>query len=786
MQNGAANADDVDGVLPDDEDGVLNPLDLSATKGTSPAITFLVTNLTENEATLSGWIDFNSDGIFDNTTERAQVLVPDDSNRDRFTLTFPEIPVGSAGATFARFRLSTDASAADSTGPAFDGEVEDYVFRITAPAFGVKRRVKLASGTAGVPELADFDSFGESVTPVGDIDGDGVIDIAVGADLDHTGGINCGAVHLLFLDEAGAVKASTKIADGTGSGPSLTDRGYFGDSVTGLGDLDGDGVPDIAVGTPGNGTNDDETGSVYVLFLNTDGTAKSSVKISDELNGGPSLSSSDFFGATIASLGDFDGDGITDLAIGATGDDTSRSNYGTGGSNSGAVYVLLLNTDGTVRHSTQIGHQINGGPTLSSNSGFGASIAALRDLDGDGWGDIAVGSSLVGAGQIFVLFMSPDGAVKEFKSIARNFNGGPDLPVVSGQFGDSVPGGNIGDSLSAVGDLNGDGVPDLITGTRFEDVGGTNSGAVFLLQMKLDGTAESSIRIDTTLNGGPTLSADDRFGTSVAYLGDLNGDGFPELAVGADGDDTGGPARGAVHLLLLNARFDFGDAPDGTTGQDSDADGVDDGVDLNPFDSSVATAAPSYNTRSDNNGPGHGIDMDLRLGTLIDISNDGLPGFSATGDASDNDLPSDEDGLVDTSDLNITAGVSSSVRMRVTNLTDDNAELFGWIGFNADGIFDNVTERTQVAVPSGTENQLFTLTFTPPDSQHVGTIYARFRLSTDPAAQHPTGFVADGEVEDHVVHILAPSSGVVKEFQKITHDFGAGPRLSNDEEFGDA
>ena len=105
LQNVAANADDVNAALPDDEDGVLAPaVDLIGTIGAAPTVTLLVTNTTGSTATLSGWIDYNGNGVFDNATERAQATV-------------------NTGTTYARFRLSTDVAGQNSTGAATDGEV---------------------------------------------------------------------------------------------------------------------------------------------------------------------------------------------------------------------------------------------------------------------------------------------------------------------------------------------------------------------------------------------------------------------------------------------------------------------------------------------------------------------------------------------------------------------------------------------------------------------------------------------------------------------------------------
>ena len=160
-------------------------------------------------------------------------------------------------------------------------------------------------------------------------------DLAVGALRDDTNGSDRGAVHILFMNTDGSVKSSTKIADNTNGGPTLADGDRFGKSVTSLGDLDGDDVIDLAVGAYGDDTNGTSRGAVHILFMNTDGTVKSSTKIADNTNGGPTLANFDSFGWSVTSLGDLNGDGVTDLAVGARGDDTN-------GSNRGAVHILFL------------------------------------------------------------------------------------------------------------------------------------------------------------------------------------------------------------------------------------------------------------------------------------------------------------------------------------------------------------------------------------------------------------------------------------------------------------
>jgi hypothetical protein len=193
-----------------------------------------------------------------------------------------------------------------------------------------QRRARAASSGP----LDDHDRFGISVCSLGDLDLDGTTDLAVGAYRDDDGGMDCGAVYVLFLKPDGTVKAEQKIsALAGGLNQALRQEDSFGWSVECLGDLDGDGVTDLAVGsTRDDGSDPDlikDFGAVYVLFLNPDGTVKAKSKIDvDSPVIGPALRPRDRFGADVVSLGDADGDGVVDVAVGAFGDEptsTARS-----------------------------------------------------------------------------------------------------------------------------------------------------------------------------------------------------------------------------------------------------------------------------------------------------------------------------------------------------------------------------------------------------------------------------------------------------------------------------
>ncbi|MBI1315205.1 hypothetical protein GC176_28270 [bacterium] len=529
LQNATANADDVDSALPDDEDGVLNPLDLQGTIGAAPTVTLLATNTTGSTATLSGWIDYNGDGVFDNASERATVTVPNGSSDARFTLTFPAIPDGSSGSTYTRFRLSTDQAAMNSFGAATDGEVEDYVFTIVSPSSGgVSDSLTLSSGANGLPSLSAGGRFGDSVTPIGDLNGDGVVDLAVGAPLDGTTGNAWGAVYILFMNASGSVASSVKLTSGVNGGPTLADGDHFGQSVTSLGDLDGDGVSELAVGAIGDDVRGTDRGAVYIFFLSSDGTVRTTTKLPD---GGAAVGAvgdvdEAEFGDALTALGDINGDGIPDLLTGSP-------NEGTPPGSGGTVDVLQLNSDGTVAG-------VGGfGPVGTDPIRFGDAVQSIGDIDHDGVIDIATGIPFDGmTGSVEISRLGTNGFPA---SSSRTMSGVGNAPVLDS-------GAEFGTSLAAPGDLDGDGIADVIVGAP---VAGS-TGVIYVLFLNADGSVRDFATIDSSTLNVPGLSSGDLFGSSIAAIGDLNGDGIIDLAVGAAGTDG---ESGALHILFLQVEL---------------------------------------------------------------------------------------------------------------------------------------------------------------------------------------------------------------------------------------
>ena len=292
---------------------------------------------------------------------------------------------------------------------------------------GVKNHQKI-SAIAGdfTGELNDDDWF--CITAgLGDIDGDGVEDLAVGAPGDDDGGgFDRGAVWILFLIADGTVREHQKISDTEGGFTGvLDDEDYFGYAVESLGDFDGDGPSEWALAV--SAVLDDDgglnRGAVWILFMDENDTVMSHQKISGTEGGfaGP-LHNIDEFGCDINSLGDLDGDGVVDLAVGARSDDDS-------GYNRGAVWILFLNEDGTVRDHQKINDYVGGfDGVLDDFDSFGESVTNLGYLDGDGVIDLAVGApgdddGDSACGAVWILFLNADGTVRNQQKISATEGG---------------------------------------------------------------------------------------------------------------------------------------------------------------------------------------------------------------------------------------------------------------------------------------------------------------------------------------------------------------------------
>ncbi len=276
---------------------------------------------------------------------------------------------------------------------------------------------KISNTSGGFTGVLDNDDrFGGAVSYLGDINNDGLIELAVGADYDGDGGFWHGAVWILSLNNDGTVNSHRKISDTQGNFLGfINGDAIFGTDIENIGDLDGDGIQDLAVGSRRDGDGGSRRGAVWILFMNADLTVKGFQKISStQGNFSGTLQFEDFFGGSVANIGDLDGDGVTDIAVGAYRDDDLSIN-------SGSFYILFLNTDGTVKNHTKISN-LSGGlsNTISADALFGESIDGVTDIDNDGKIEIIVGAlrernnvSSTQTGGFYIIELNRDGTVSE-------------------------------------------------------------------------------------------------------------------------------------------------------------------------------------------------------------------------------------------------------------------------------------------------------------------------------------------------------------------------------------
>ncbi len=354
----------------------------------------------------------------------------------------------------------------------------------------VRSHVKITEGLAGFGgDLEAEDGFGRETAALGDWDGDGVPDLAVGANRDDDGGSNRGAIYLCFLNRDGTVKSWVKLASGNGLPFPLVNGDEFGRGIARLEDMDGDGVPELAVGAIGDDDGGGSNGAVWILFMRRDGSVKSWSKLSATSGGlqSPFVRSrgGTWFGMHVAALGDLDGNGITDIGVGALLDDGEPHA-------SGGLFIIRLDRNGRSLGDRLVNADIGGlvPGELEANDEFGGAVAGVGDIDHDGIPDVVCSAirdddngvrdtELFGDwGALYVLFLRADGSVREYQKISETRGG---LRVGLRKYD------RLGEGLGALGDFNGDGVPDLVVGSRFDDSGGSNKGAVYLLYLN-DGT----------------------------------------------------------------------------------------------------------------------------------------------------------------------------------------------------------------------------------------------------------------------------------------------------------
>ncbi len=439
------------------------------------------------------------------------------------------------------------------------------------------------------------DQAGHSVSSAGDVNGDGFHDLIVGAFRGDDGGNDAGEAYVVF-------------GSGTGFGTSVGGRqvidldsltatqGFIiqgdtafdqaGASVSSAGDVNGDGFDDLIVGAPYVDNGSGYAGEAYVVLGSGTGfgtpvgdrqvidlttlTATQGFIILGETNDGRA-------GRSVSSAGDVNGDGFDDVIVGAP------LGYSASGK-AGEAYVVFGSGSGF--GTAVAGRQVIDLTTLIADEGFiiqgdrayvraGYSVSSAGDVNGDGFEDLIVGvpSGNGQVGEAYVVFGSGTG-------FGTSVGGRQviDLASLTATQGFIIQGDTAfdqaGASVSSAGDVNGDGFDDLIVGAFRGDDGGNDAGEAYVVFGSGTGFGTSAggrqiIDLTSlTASQGFLIQGDqagDEAGHRVSSAGDVNGDGFDDLIVGASRGDDGGNDAGEAYVILGGA-FGSGSTPVSITG----------------------------------------------------------------------------------------------------------------------------------------------------------------------------------------------------------------------------
>jgi RHS repeat-associated protein len=350
--------------------------------------------------------------------------------------------------------------------------------------------------------------YGAAVATAGDVNGDGFSDVLVGAS---------------FFDNAQLDEGRAFVYLGSAGGPALApgwtrtggqDTAHFAGSVATAGDVNGDGFSDVVVGAADYDNGEDNEGRAFVFLGSPSGLATSPAWTAESNQQGAG------FGISVGRAGDVNGDGFSDVIVGAW-------KYDNGEQDEGRAYVFLGSASGLAANPAWTAEADQVG------AGFGISVSTAGDVNGDGFSDVIVGAWLYDAGEVdegrtFVFLGSAQGLAAQ--------------PVWTGE--SNQAGARYGISVATAGDVNRDGRSDIIVGADFYTTGAPRGGKAFVYLGTGSGLAATPVWTDE-IDQDTAL-----FGASVASAGDVNGDGFSDIVVGARRYDDDQVDEGRVFVYL--------------------------------------------------------------------------------------------------------------------------------------------------------------------------------------------------------------------------------------------
>ena len=413
---------------------------------------------------------------------------------------------------------------------------------------------------------AASDLSGASVSAAGDINGDGIDDLIIGAlRANPNGNVSAGRSYVVFGSDSGLPNPFNLSSLNGSNGFVLNGEASFdlsGRPVSAAGDINGDGIDDLIIAAYGAAPNDNiSAGSSYVVFGSDTGLPNPFDLSSLDGTNGFKLNgeaANDRSGFSVSAAGDINSDGIDDLIIGALDADPD-------GTNSAGRSYVVFGSDADLPNPFNLsildgsfGFVLNG---EAANDRSGYSVSAAGDINGDGIDDLIIGASDADpdsgdqAGRSYVMFGSNTGLPNPFNLSSINGSNGF---VLNGEARND----RSGISVSNAGDINGDGIDDLIIGASRADPNGNNFAGRSYVVFGSDNGLPNPLNL-SSLNGlnGFVLNgeaANDNSGISVSNAGDINGDGIDDLIIGAfRADPNGNNSAGRSYVVFGRAAIDL-------------------------------------------------------------------------------------------------------------------------------------------------------------------------------------------------------------------------------------